>query len=137
MPAMPTLPNPRHETFALALAEGLSAEAAYARAGYTQGNGHGPRLLERRNILARVEELRPQALARAAAERERLAEVRAKEEAKRLDIAGAARRAVVAALLRLAEREDLKGPAGVREARETLMEAFRLALAYKLDEMPP
>jgi hypothetical protein len=131
---MPALSQSRHETFAWAIAEGLSPEAAYERAGYASGNGHGPRLLEKPEILARIEEVRPQALARLEKERARLAEVRAKAEAQRLEVAGAARRSVVAALLRLAEREDLKGPAGVREARETLLEAFRLAGPFDLDE---
>lgn len=54
---MTTLPNPRHEKFAQALAKGLSASDAYVAAGYKESRSAASRLSTNVNIEARVSEL--------------------------------------------------------------------------------
>lgn len=54
---MPTLRNARHERFAQGLAKGLSAEAAYAAAGYKPDRGHASRLAAKGIVRRRVDEL--------------------------------------------------------------------------------
>lgn len=54
---MPALKNARHERFAQGLAKGLSAEEAYAAAGYKPNSGNAIRLKGNESILARVSEL--------------------------------------------------------------------------------
>ena len=54
---MPILPNPRHESFAQALAKGKSAAEAYEAAGYKPSRSAASRLSTNVNIEARVAEL--------------------------------------------------------------------------------
>ena len=54
---MPALKNPRHEKFAQGLAKGLTAEAAYAQAGYVSNHRNPSRLKSDDAIQARVAEL--------------------------------------------------------------------------------
>jgi hypothetical protein len=54
---MPVLKNPRHERFALLLAEGLSAYAAYEQAGYQPHDGNCIRLRGNERVKARLSEL--------------------------------------------------------------------------------
>jgi hypothetical protein len=57
---MPILCNPRHERFAQALAEGKSACAAYAEAGYRPNDGNAIRMKGNDRIVQRVAELQEQ-----------------------------------------------------------------------------
>jgi phage terminase small subunit len=54
---MPTLANPRHESFAQALARGMSAAAAYVEAGYKANTGNASTLKADQSISQRVAEL--------------------------------------------------------------------------------
>ncbi len=54
---MPALANVKHEIFAQGLAEGKSANAAYADAGYAPNDGNCIRLKGNERITARVVEL--------------------------------------------------------------------------------
>lgn len=54
---MPVLLNPRHETFAQAVAKGKSAIEAYEAAGYKPHRPSASRLLTNANVAARVAEL--------------------------------------------------------------------------------
>lgn len=54
---MPVLPNPRHESFAQALAKGKTADEAYALAGYKPNRGNATRLKANESVVARVSEL--------------------------------------------------------------------------------
>ncbi len=103
---MPALKNLDHEAFAQARAAGATLIQAYEAAGYAPSRAHGSRLASRPEIAERIAELRA------------------------LDItenpSGTA--SVVAALLRIAKTsEDLNSPAGIKEARLTLLEAHRLS----------
>jgi hypothetical protein len=60
---MPILPNPRHETFAQALARGLPATAAYVEAGYKANAGNAHTLKSKHYISKRVVELQEEQLA--------------------------------------------------------------------------
>ena len=51
------LSNPRHEAFAQALAKGLTADAAYAEAGYRPNRGNAVRLKANESVQRRVAEL--------------------------------------------------------------------------------
>jgi phage terminase small subunit len=51
---MPVLPNPRHESFAQALAKGKSAAEAYVAAGYKDNRSAASRLSTNVNVAARV-----------------------------------------------------------------------------------
>lgn len=62
---MPILPNPRHESFAQALAKGNSASEAYIAAGYKDSRSAASRLSTNVNIVARVAELQGEAAERA------------------------------------------------------------------------
>jgi hypothetical protein len=55
--SMPVLPNPRHETFAQALAKGKSADEAYALAGFKPNRGNATRLKANDSIQKRVQKL--------------------------------------------------------------------------------
>ena len=59
------LPNPRHERFAQALAEGKPASAAYEQAGYSPNDGNAVRLKGNERIQSRVSELQEQGAERA------------------------------------------------------------------------
>jgi uncharacterized protein (DUF885 family) len=63
MASMPTLPNPKHEAFAQALARGSSASAAYLEAGYKDNRHNAATLARKQHILARVGELQEEQLA--------------------------------------------------------------------------
>jgi hypothetical protein len=103
---MPILQNPRHETFAQARAKGALLDDAYEDAGFAPGNGHASRLALRPEVAERIGELR----------------------AERSELIDSNTQAVVAALLRIAKAsEALACPAGIKEARETLMQAWRLS----------
>ena len=54
---MPVLQNARHEKFAQGIVKGLTADAAYAAAGYNADRGHAARLAAKGSVSARVEEL--------------------------------------------------------------------------------
>lgn len=54
---MPILPNPRHESFAHALAKGKTADEAYAQAGYKPHRGNASRMSANESVRARVAEL--------------------------------------------------------------------------------
>lgn len=54
---MPILPNPRHESFAQALAKGKTADEAYAQAGYKPNRHNASRLKTNEHITDRVAEL--------------------------------------------------------------------------------
>lgn len=102
---MPILQNNRHEAFAQARAKGARLDDAYEDAGFAPGRGHASRLAHTPEVAERIAELR--------ADQARLAD--------------ASVQAVIVALLRIAKvGEDLGTPAGVKEARLTLLEAQRL-----------
>ncbi len=103
---MPQIPNPRHEAFCQARARGFTKDDAYEAAGFAPRSRHGARLQRRPDIAERIAELR----------------------AVQADIGGATLRSVVASLVRMASAtEAMSGPAAIREARETLLEAWRLS----------
>jgi phage terminase small subunit len=54
---MPVLSNARHERFAQALAEGLTADEAYQKAGYSENRGNAIRLKANESIKQRLTEL--------------------------------------------------------------------------------
>ena len=54
---MPALSDPRHEAVAQGLAKGLSADKAYAQAGYKPDRGNASRLTSKDSVIARVKEL--------------------------------------------------------------------------------
>lgn len=54
---MPVLSNPKHERFAQALAQGLSAAAAYVEAGYAKSDSNASRLSGNEKVRSRVDEL--------------------------------------------------------------------------------
>ena len=103
---MPLLKNPRHESFAQARAKGALLDDAYEDAGFAPGHGHGSRLADRPEVAERIGELR----------------------ALQSDLAEANAQAVIASLLRIAKASEAQAtPAGVKEARLTLVEACRLS----------
>ncbi|MEJ5018892.1 hypothetical protein WH297_03955 [Ochrobactrum vermis] len=55
---MPVLKNAKHEIFAKGLAEGLTADEAYQRAGFKPNRGNAIRLKANENILKRIDEIR-------------------------------------------------------------------------------
>lgn len=61
---MPALKNARHEAFARALVEGMSAAEAYSEAGYEPSRCHASRLAAKGNVVARVAELKAAAAER-------------------------------------------------------------------------
>jgi len=102
---MAVLQNSRHEAFAQARARGRSLDNAYEDAGFVPGHRHGRRLSLRPHVILRIAEIRA-----------------AQEETRGADVPD-----VIAALLRLARvGEALQTPAGVKEARLAVLEAFRL-----------
>ena len=102
---MPLLPNPRHEAFAQARAQGARLEIAYEDAGFAAGQGHASRLAAQPEIAARIAEIR-----------EEEAELRAVRP-----------HAVIAALLKVAKaNESASSAAAIREVRLTLLEVDRL-----------
>ena len=102
---MPTLDNPRYETFAQARAKGARLDDAYEDAGFVLGKGHSSRLARRPEVAARIAELRAQ-----------------RNEAD--DISP---QRVIATLLRMAKAgEGADNAALVREARLALLDAARL-----------
>lgn len=62
---MPTLKNAKHEAYAQGLAQGLSADDAYAKAGFKPNRGNASRLKSNENIHSRVAELLDKSGARA------------------------------------------------------------------------
>ncbi len=102
---MPLLPNPRHEAFAQARAQGARLEIAYEDAGFAAGQGHASRLAAQPDIVERIAEIR-------------------EEQA---DLQAARPQAVIAALLKVAKAcESVGSPAAIKEARLTLLEVERL-----------
>jgi phage terminase small subunit len=63
---MPTLPIPRQEAFAIALAQGHSAAEALRAAGYRSDRRNGTRMTTKDDVVRRVEELQLEAAERAA-----------------------------------------------------------------------
>jgi hypothetical protein len=105
---MPKLSNCRYEAFAQAIASGAPLRESYEDAGFHGDLSHACRLARRGEVVARVDELR-------------------REQA---DLDEARPTSVIVALVRMARAaEGLKTAAGVREARETLLEAQRLHAA--------
>jgi hypothetical protein len=106
---MPILQHPRHEKFAQARAKGVGLQDAYEDAGFAPDRSHASRLAREPGVA------------------ERIAELRAEQE----DFAP---QTMIATLLRLAKAsEDLKTPAGTKEARDTVLQARRLVLEIKSD----
>lgn len=58
---MPILDNHKHERFAQALAQGMSADAAYQEAGYSANMGNASRLKGNEKVMKRVAELQASA----------------------------------------------------------------------------
>lgn len=54
---MPVLPNHKHELFAQGLAEGKTADKAYADAGFNPNRGNAATLKAKQSIVGRVDEL--------------------------------------------------------------------------------
>jgi phage terminase small subunit len=54
---MPALANARHERFAVEVASGKSADAAYAEAGYSPSRKNASRLRANEDVSARIDEL--------------------------------------------------------------------------------
>lgn len=71
---MPILKNPKHEIFAQQLAQGVTAEAAYAKAGYAPSLKNAQRLKSNEGIRSRVEEILSQAAEKAGVTVERIAD---------------------------------------------------------------
>ena len=61
--ALSALKNGRHEKFARGVVEGLSADAAYAAAGYKPDRGHAARLAANGSVRERIAELQREAAA--------------------------------------------------------------------------
>ena len=61
---MQPLDNQRHELFAQALAEGMSADAAYIKAGFLPHSGNASRLRGNESVQKRVKELQQRAAAK-------------------------------------------------------------------------
>jgi len=95
---MPTLRNPRHEKFALALSEGKSASQAYVDAGYKPCRQNAARLMTNDDINARLAEIQSAAAKKAEVTIESLlAELeQARAKATDLDQLSAAVRAIEA-----------------------------------------
>lgn len=55
---MPILENNRHELFCHGLAKGMTVDAAYEKAGYSQNRGNAARLNANESVIARVLELK-------------------------------------------------------------------------------
>jgi len=103
---MPILQNIRHEAFAQGRAKGALLDDAYEDAGFAPENGHASRLAKRPEVAERIAELRVE----------------------HAQVGDASVASVIAALLRIAKAgEDLASAAGVKEARLTMLEAFRLS----------
>jgi hypothetical protein len=98
------LADDRREAFARAFAGGASRTAAYARAGYLGGRSAASRLARRPEVAARVAALR--------------------RRAERMDEAEP--EAAIVVLMEAAACADLTCAAGLREAREALLEARQL-----------
>lgn len=106
---MPPLENPRHEAFCKFIVRGLSKADAYEDAGFAPGNDHAGRVYAREDVQQRIAELR----------------------AEQADISGATPRSVIAELLRLAKASEAQeDAAGLREARQCLMEAYNLSKSF-------
>lgn len=58
---MTVLPNPRHEAFAQALAQGKTADEAYAQAGFRRNRGNAATLKAKQSIRNRLAELQGKA----------------------------------------------------------------------------
>ena len=69
---MPELKNSRHELFAQNVAKGMTADAAYAAAGFTKNDGNASRLKGNERISARIEELQKKIAERALVDVERV-----------------------------------------------------------------
>lgn len=69
---MAALKNAKHEAFAQGLAKGLSADEAYARAGFKPNRGNASRLKANESIAARVDEIVGKGAERAEATVERV-----------------------------------------------------------------
>ena len=63
---MGVLKNIKHEAFAQGIAKGMSADAAYAEAGYKPNRGNAARMKTNESIVARIKELTEQAARRSA-----------------------------------------------------------------------
>ncbi len=75
---MPILSNSRHERFAQALAQGMSAGAAFVDAGYSAHDSNASRLSRNDKVRARVDELQAAGAERAGVTVERIVEELAK-----------------------------------------------------------
>lgn len=71
---MATLGNARHERFAQNLAKGMTADEAYAEAGFRENRGNAARLKANESVAARVEELLAAAADKAAITKARVLE---------------------------------------------------------------
>lgn len=114
---MPVLKNARHERFSQALAQGLSADEAYAEAGYKPHRGNASTLRANQNISSRVAEIQGRAAERAAVTIQSLTDEL--EEARAMALAEKQSSAAVAATLGKAklhglivEKKQHSGPNG-------------------------
>jgi hypothetical protein len=113
---MPTLKNPGHESFAQARAKGMGVKAAYVEAGYRPDYGSASKVGRRKEVVARVAELRLR-------------------DPDRADPA-----AIIAQLLQVADScLALNSAAALKEARLSLLEAHQLRkqTAYRDISIPP
>jgi hypothetical protein len=102
---VPALENSRHEAFCQARAKGFSREDAYEEAGFSPGNCHAHRLMARPEVCERIDELRGE----------------------QADISAAGTRAVLAALVKMAQAlGEQVTPQSAKAAHDLLMEARRL-----------
>ena len=102
---MPILQNARHEAFAVARARGARLEDAYEDAGFVPDKAHACRLAKCAEVAERIADLRRE----------------------RAEADDANPQAIIAALVRMArDAEAAKTPAGAKEARLNLLEAYRL-----------
>jgi hypothetical protein len=114
---MPTLDNPRYESFAQAQAKAARLDEAYEDAGFVLNKGHSSRLARRPEVAARIAELRVQ----------------------RNEAEDASPQKVIATLLRMAKAgEGSENASLLKEARLALLDAARLhgvvADARRLDQ---
>ena len=124
--SMPTLRNPRHESFAEELATGKSADAAYVHAGYKENRSNAARLGADRDIQARVGEIQSVGAERAAITVESLIVEAEQARSKAMSEKGGAAAAVAAitAKAKLAglwrEKVAQTDPSGEKPARYIL-----------------
>jgi hypothetical protein len=108
---MTQLKNKKYEAYAQGRAKGLGVDESYAKAGYSPDHGSAGKVARRPDVVARVAELRER------------------------DPDNTHPDAIIARLLRVADACcDLNSAAALKEARLSLMEAYRLRTQTKEDD---